>query len=67
MKNLKKFRLGAELSQAKLAEKSGVNIRMIQHYEQGSKDINKAEAVTVYRLAQTLNCYMEDLLELTED
>lgn len=67
MKNLKKFRIGAELSQAKLAEKSSVNIRMIQHYEQGSKDINKAEAITVYRLAQTLNCYMEDLLELTED
>lgn len=63
MTNLKKLRTGSELTQSKLAEVSGVNFRMIQHYEQGVKDINKAEAITVYRLAQALNCYMEDLLE----
>ena len=63
MTNLKKLRIGAELTQTKLAEASDVNIRMIQHYEQRVKDINKAEAITVYRLAQALNCYMEDLLE----
>lgn len=63
MSKLKELRTGAELSQAKLAEASGVNVRMIQYYEQGVKDINKAEAMTVYRLAQALNCYMEDLLE----
>lgn len=66
MTNLKKLRTGADLSQSKLAEASGVNLRMIQYYEQGVKDINKAEALTVYRLAQALNCYMEDLLETTE-
>lgn len=60
---LKRFREDAGLSQSKLAEQSGVSVRMIQHYEQGVKDINKAEALTVYRLAQALNCYMEDLLE----
>lgn len=38
---LKKYRERAGLSQAQLAEASGVNIRMIQHYEQGDKDIKK--------------------------
>jgi len=50
-------------TQAKLAEASGVNVRMIQHYEQGVKDINRAAALTVYRLAQALDCTVEDLLE----
>lgn len=50
-------------TQKKLSEESGVNIRMIQHYEQGVKDINKAQAITVYKLAQALNCTVEDLLE----
>lgn len=63
MTNLKKIREASGLSQAKLAEASGVNVRMIQHYEQGSKDINVAAALTVYRLAQALDCMVEDLLE----
>lgn len=66
MTKLKKFRTGAGLSQSKLAEASGVNVRMIQYYEQGVKDINKAEAITVYRLAKALDCTVEDLLQ-TED
>ena len=43
------------LTQAELAEKSGVNIRLIQHYEQGTKDINKAQVVTVLNLAEALD------------
>lgn len=50
-------------TQKKLSEASGVNIRMIQHYEQGVKDINAAAALTVYRLAQALDCKVEDLIE----
>lgn len=52
------------LTQKKLAERSGVSIRMIQHYEQGVKDINKAQAITLYKLAQALECTIEDLLEI---
>lgn len=63
MTNLKRIRKAAGLSQAKLAEVSGVNLRMIQFYEQGAKDINKAEVLTVYRLANALNCTVEDLIE----
>lgn len=61
--NLKKIREASDLSQSKLAEASGVNVRMIQHYEQGVKDINAAAALTVYKLAQALECTVEDLLE----
>lgn len=63
MTQLKKIREASSLSQTKLAEASGVNVRMIQHYEQGVKDINSAAALTVYRLAQALECTVEDLLE----
>lgn len=61
--NLKNIREDRVLSQAKLAEASGVSVRMIQYYEQGIKDINKAQAETVYKLARALNCNMEDLIE----
>ena len=52
------------MSQSQLAESSGVNVRMIQHYEQGFKDINKASAITVYKLARALNTKIENLLEI---
>lgn len=61
--NLKRIRTASGLSQSKLAEVSGVNVRMIQYYEQGVKDINSAAALTVYRLAQALECTVEDLIE----
>lgn len=63
MTNLKRIREARGLSQAKLAEISGVNVRMIQYYEQGVKDINAAAALTVYRLAQALDSSVEFLLE----
>lgn len=63
MTNLKRIRKEAGLSQSELAEKSGVNTRMIQHYEQKVKDINAAGALTVCKLAQALDCTVEDLIE----
>ena len=65
--NLERFRKAKELSQSKLAQFSGVNVRMIQHYEQGVKDINKAQAITVYKLACALHCTVEDLLEFEDE
>lgn len=64
MNKLKRLRAEAGYSQSKLAELSGVNIRMIQFYEQGARDINTAQAETVYKLAQALECNMEELLEV---
>lgn len=63
---LKEYRTKAGLSQSQLAKESGVNVRMIQQYEQGVKKINKASGETIYRLSQALGCQMEDLLERTQ-
>ncbi len=60
--NLKRIRTAYGCTQAELAKQSGVSLRSIQMYEQRNKDINKASAETVYRLAKTLGCSLEDLL-----
>ena len=66
MSKLKQIREEKNITQKDLAEKSGVNIRMIQHYEQGYKDINKAQGLTLLTLSNALECKIEDLLELKE-
>lgn len=66
MTNLKKIRTDKKISRIELSEKSGVNLRMIQYYEQGFKDINKAQGITLYNIAQALGCKIEDLLNLEE-
>lgn len=64
MNNLQKIREFNNISQKKLGELSGVSFRMIQNYEQGVRDINKAQAITVFKLAKALGCSMEDLIQL---
>lgn len=66
MTKLKEIRTNQNITQKKLAEISGVNIRMIQKYETGERDLNKAEVVTVYRLAKALDVPIEDLLTIKE-
>lgn len=61
---LKVQRVAYNLTQKELSERSGVSLRSIQHYEQRTKDINKASGQTLSALAQTLGCRMEDLLEI---
>lgn len=64
MNNLKQIRLDAGMSQSELANKAEINVRTIQHYEQGFRDINKTSALTLYKLAQALGTQMEKLLQL---
>jgi len=61
--NLKRIRIAYGFTQAELAERSGVSLRSIQMYEQRNKNINKANADTMYSLAKALGCTMEDLIE----
>lgn len=61
--NLKRIRTAKNISQSKLAELSNVNVRLIQDYEQGHKQINNAMAITLYNLAIPLNCTIEELLD----
>lgn len=63
MSNLKRIREDQNISQSKLSDMSGVNLQMIQKYEQGVKDINKAQGITLHKIAQALKCNIEDLLE----
>lgn len=58
------MRKEAGLSQSELAKKSGVSVRLIQAYEQGLKDINKGQVVTVLQLAEALEC---DVYEIIND
>lgn len=60
---LREKRLRKGLSQRQLSDASDVSFRMIQYYEQGAKDIRKASAETVYKLAQSLDCTMEEIIE----
>ena len=66
MNNLKKMRHMRNMAQSKLAKEAKVSLRMIQHYEQGVKNINNAKVTTVVRLAKALNCNVEDILEGSE-
>lgn len=50
-------------SQRVLAEKAGVNLRTLQQYEIGSKDIRKAAAGSLKAMAKALDCEMAELLE----
>ena len=60
---LKRVRSAYGCSQSRLSEMSGVGLRSIQMYEQRRKDINKAEAKSVLRLARALGCEIEDIME----
>lgn len=64
--SLAAFRHSAQLSQKELARVAHVGIRAIQQYEQRQKSINRAQAVTVYKLARALGATVEDLLEKEE-
>ena len=48
MSNLKRIRTDAGLSQSELSERSGVNVRLIQDYEQGHKPINNAKTIACH-------------------
>jgi len=61
--NLQKIRKASNRTQKLLADEAGVSLRMIQLYEQRNKDINKAQAITLFKIARVLGCEIEDLLE----
>lgn len=62
--NLRRIRKFAGLSQRELSVESGVPLRQIQLFEQRQRDINKTQAINLFRLSKILGCKSEDLLEL---
>jgi len=59
---LKEYRTKKGYSQSDLAFLSNIPIRNIRAYEQGSLDISKASADSLYALSKVLNCTIEDLI-----
>lgn len=60
---LKLLRKKIQLSQDELSKISGGTLRTIRAYEQKKLDISKAQGETLYNLARTLDCSMEDLIK----
>lgn len=67
MNKLKEIRTQQGLSQSLLSKKANVSLRALQAYEQGDRDLNKAQAETVYKLAQALDCTIEELIDIQKD
>lgn len=65
-KKLKEMRQSRGLSQSQLAEKTGINVRTIQHYEQGSKIFDHARIDTILKVCIALGCQLEDVIENPE-
>ena len=65
-KKLKEMRQTKGLSQSQLAEKANMNVRTLQHYEQGSKIFDHARIDTILRVCLALGCKLEDIIENQE-
>ena len=59
---LREIRKNRNLTQRELAQKSGVNFRSLQDYEQGHKKLTSASGDILMRLSTVLGCTAEELL-----
>ncbi len=59
---LREIKKSRNLTQKALAQRSGVNLRSLQDYEQGHKKLSSASGDNLLRLSTVLGCTMEDLL-----
>lgn len=60
---LQEMRKAKGLSQSQLAEKADLNVRTLQHYEQGSKCFDNANMTTILKVCLALECKIEDVVE----
>ena len=61
LNNLEKIRKSKEYTQSKLAELSGVNIRLIQKYENGERNFKNAKVQTAIKIADALQVTLDEL------
>lgn len=59
---LREIRKSRKLTQKELSQRSGVNFRSLQDYEQGHKKLTSASGDILLRLSTVLGCTTEDLL-----
>jgi transcriptional regulator with XRE-family HTH domain len=60
---LRRLRVKKELSQSELADLSGVPLKTLQKYEQGTTPLDGAKLNTICNLCIALNCKIEDIIE----
>lgn len=66
MSKLQEKRIAAGLSQSQLAKAAGVAVGVLQHYEQGTRNIDGVKIGTLADLAAALGCKITDILESPE-
>ena len=60
---LKEIRESRGMSQQDLADKSGINKRMIQAYEQGYRSVDGAKLATLVTLCVALECHLSEIVD----
>lgn len=60
---LKAARIRAGITQKQLADAAGLNLRTLQHYEQGVKNFDNAHISVVLSVCNALNCTYADIIE----
>lgn len=63
MTALKRMREARGISRRQISEQCGINLRSLQDYEQGHKDISRANGALLYKLALALGCHIEEILD----
>lgn len=63
---LQEIRKNKGLSQSKLAEASGINLRTLQQYEVGSRSLDGAKLSSLLDLCEALDCKLSDIVEAPE-
>ena len=59
---LKELREKKGYTRRELSNKTGINLRSLQDYEQGHKSVTSMKSDTLFRLSLVLDCSMEDIL-----
>lgn len=60
---LKQIRVSAGLTQLELSNITGINLRTLQYYEQGSKKIEHAKLETILKLCVALNKEISEIID----
>lgn len=60
---LQQMRLSRNLTQVELAQKTGLNLRTLQYYEQGNKPIESARLDKLLKLCIVLKCEINDIID----
>lgn len=64
--SLREVREEKGIKQVDLAEKAGINVQVLRHYEQGFRDINGCKLKTLLTICDVLSCRLSDIITDTE-